>query len=523
MIPPAYRFAPAESVFRPAPASTLVPQTSAAGRRPVSVGLIVIVAALALTAQAQLQGAVIAVAALGFPLLLLISWARAGALTALPRWTVGLTAVLAIGIALGWVLLTGDLVVREAGSAFDAGSAGRRVLRDGLGVAEGGAVLMLLPVSGVALLWRSRRDIRDGFVLGALGALVFTAAATLTRLAPQLRTPPLASDQPVPGLLVEAAVRGVAVPMTAACAGALVGAALWSAGESRARASIGVSVCAAAVLAVYALVGRADIDGVPQLLVLSWHVGMAVFALIAVRAGLQWAVRHGVPVSRSAPTAAGRPRPARPLTTWLTAITGVAALFVGLQAVVVRPAPRYDCPPDCGRPPTGAPVSANPRFSPPGGQYSVAYPGPGGDFVVTTDTTGVTARFTAGDGGTMRLTGEPAAGRTAEQVAEDFLAAKVPTARRAYEIPNAKLGFQPGYGVVADVPASGLEPANGRRRVVVIAAVKNDFALIGGGIGPYRQFGPDSGPGRPSPANVAIAEEMGRYVNSFMWASDPPR
>ncbi len=523
MIPPAYCFAPTESVFRPAPASTLVPEGSAAVRRLVDAGLILIVVALALAAQAQLQGAVIAVAALGLPLLLVISWSRAGELSGLPRWAVGLTVVLAVGIAVGWVLLTGDLVVREAGSAFDAGSAGRRVLRDGLGVAEGGALLMLLPVTGVALLWRSRRNARDGFILGALGALVFTAAATLTRLAPQLRTPPIASGQPVHWLLAEAAIRGVAVPMTAACAGALVGAALWAGGESRARATLGVSACAAAVLVFYVVVGRADIEGVPQVLVLAWHIAMAVSALIAVRAGLQWAVRHGAWTSRPVRPGPGRTTPARPLTTWLTVIAAVSALFVGLQALVVRPAPRYECPPDCGRPPSGTPVSANPRFSPPGGQYSVAYPGPGGDFAVTTDATGVTARFTDGDGGTMRLTGEPAAGRTAEQVAEEFLAAKVPTARRAYEIPNAKLGFQPGYGIVADVPPSGLETGTGRRRAVVIVAVKNDFALIGGGIGPYRQFGPDSGPGRPSPANVQIAEEMGRYVNSFMWAGDPPR
>ena len=32
--------------------------------------------------------------------------------------------------------MTGDLVIRETGTAFDAGIAGDRVLRDGLGVAE---------------------------------------------------------------------------------------------------------------------------------------------------------------------------------------------------------------------------------------------------------------------------------------------------------------------------------------------------------------------------------------------------
>ena len=49
------------------------------------------------------------------------------------------------------------------------------------------------------------------------------------------------------------------------------------------------------------------------------------------------------------------------------------------------------------------------------------------------------------------------------------------------------------------------------------------LALIAAAYGPYHQFGPKFGPGRPSPANVEIAQDMGRYVNSFQWRGDPPR
>jgi hypothetical protein len=41
--------------------------------------------------------------------------------------------------------------------------------------------------------------------------------------------------------------------------------------------------------------------------------------------------------------------------------------------------------------------------------------------------------------------------------------------------------------------------------------------------GPYRQFTPTFGPGPPSPANLQIAQDMGKYVNSFTWRGDPPR
>jgi hypothetical protein len=59
-------------------------------------------------------------------------------------------------------------------------------------------------------------------------------------------------------------------------------------------------------------------------------------------------------------------------------------------------------------------------------------------------------------------------------------------------------------------------------RMVVIVAAKNDVALIASAFGPFHQFGPDFGPGRPSPANLQIAQDMGRYVNSFEWTGRSP-
>ena len=147
-------------------------------------------------------------------------------------------------------------------------------------------------------MWRSRREILDGFVIGVLSASVFTAAATLTRLAPQFTTAPVARSQPVQWLFFEAAVRGVTVPLTAACAGGLVGIALWF-HRSRAdspltgwKMPVALALVAVTVLGVYAAVGWADIEGVSQLYVLSWHVAMALVALIGLRIGLQVALLH---------------------------------------------------------------------------------------------------------------------------------------------------------------------------------------------------------------------------------------
>ena len=55
---------------------------------------------------------------------------------------------------------------------------------------------MLVPAVVVRLLRPPTRESLDGFMIGALGALTFTAAATLTRLAPQFATGMVPRDRP---------------------------------------------------------------------------------------------------------------------------------------------------------------------------------------------------------------------------------------------------------------------------------------------------------------------------------------
>lgn len=184
---------------------------------------------------------------------------------------------------------------------------------------------------------------------------------------------------------------------------------------------------------------------------------------------------------------------------------------------------RYVCPPDCGRPPTGLPVATNPRFTAPDGSFSVSYPTPGAAYDVTLEPNGVTAVLTAGDGGTLRLFSQPAAGRNSQQIADTLLQDGFPDARFAYELPNATVGYHRGYGEVADFQPIGDSSQAARLRVIVIVAVKNDLALIAAAEGPFLQFSPGVGPGPPSPANLQIAQDMGKYVNSFTWRGDPPR
>ena len=213
----------------------------------------------------------------------------------------------------------------------------------------------------------------------------------------------------------------------------------------------------------------------------------------------------------------------RVLLLWISAIAVIALALVGVTMMISKPPVRYACPPDCGRPPTGTPVEINPRFTAPDGSFSVSYPAESAAYKVATKPNGITADLLAGDGGTMQLFSEPAGNRSPEQIAKDLIKKTFPDTRTAYKIPNAMVGYNPGYGEAADCWPQGSNASYMKMRVLVMVAVKNDLALVAAAVGPFRQFGPDSGSGKPSGANLQIALDMGKYVNSFAWRGDPAR
>ncbi len=228
-----------------------------------------------------------------------------------------------------------------------------------------------------------------------------------------------------------------------------------------------------------------------------------------------------VPPGRYAAGGAARPRYVATLG-GLALVLGIAIAGGGVWDAVVADETTYACPPDCGRPPNSVPVAGLPRFAAPDGSFSVSYPAPGSDYEVSTAADGVTARMIAGDRGVLRLFSEPARGREAGQVVDELLARQFPKAEIAYQLPNAMAGYQPGYGVVATFRQPGVA-SRSDTRLVVVAAVKNDLALVALATGPYRRFSADFGPGPPSAANVEIAIDMGKYLESFSWRGDPPR
>ena len=598
--------APNESVLRPYLVSALLPHLPNRSRRPFRVTLIIAAIALIGFALLKLPAAGVTVAALGMPLLFVLYLRASGVGLDIPRISLILTAILGAGLGAAWVLVTGQLVARSYGVPMSVGLALNHLLQDGSSIPTLGMVLMVLPAVVMRLLPTESRESLDGFVIGALGALVFTAAATFTRLAPQFTTGLFAHVRPLKGLVVEAVLCGVTVPVTGAAAGGMVGILLWFSHPDRdrdhdhpGRVRGVLALLAAVALLAHAAVGVIDIVGLPQIWMLGLHLLITVLVLIALRIALQLALLHethdpinedqpllcihcemvvpdmafcpacGVAtrassresrrerrgVSRAQPvddspesgvvsaggsfelSYPGYALPAGsytapvlkpPRLNWLLGRWGIVitTVAVALAAVALALTPKiahYMCPPECGHPPTGNPVMALPRFTAPSGAFSVAYPAEGSAYTIATENAGVTATFTGGDGGVMQLFSEAARGRSARDIAKAAVKKSYPDATFAYEIPNAMVGYQPGYGEVADEWPQSSSAGYSRLRIIVMVAVKNDVALIAFATGPFREFGPDSGPGIPSGANLQLAQDMGKYVNSFQWSGDPSR
>ena len=585
--------APREHVLRPGVTGALFPHLSARRRMPFRFGLVLLLAGLVAFAMMRIVPVMLAIAALGPPVLFGIYLVSARLVSDLPRFWLPLIATVGAALGVGWARLAGRLIGTGFGLPIPLSGLHHAA---GVAAAVAGAILMVVPAVAARFLPASSRESLDGLAIGVAGALPFAAAATLTRLAAQFHSGVIPPTRPWSSVAVEAGLCGVAIPLTAAATGGVIGLALWLRPRPGRGSDARVALWSlgAGMLTIHAVVGGVDAAGLPQMAMLGLHLALSVAALLALRSAIQLSLLNEIPdpvsaepllcahcgqvvpdaafcaacgaatraSSRSSRRFRRRERPvpvgegtavpdlptgqrnypaaALPATrytapalrtpafvpvlgSWTAVIAAAAGVSVAVTAAITTPASPYLCPPQCGRPPHAAPVSVLPRFAPADDSFSVAYPAPDSAYDVTTGERAVTARFTAGDGGVMQMFSEPAEGRTPREIVLTALRKAYPDAAVAYEIPNAMVGYQRGFGAVADDwPQSSL--AGYRRiRLLVLGAVKNDLALVAFAVGPERAFRPGFGPGPPSGANLQLAMDMGKYVNSFRWRGDPPR
>ena len=138
-----------------------------------------------------------------------------------------LAAAVGVGLGVGWAWVAGFVFADGYGVALVADTGVGHTFCTRLAIPIGEALLMLTPALVVRVLGKSTRESLDGFLIGALGATAFTAAATVTLLAPQLAEGLVAEDRSLAGLIVEAGIQGVAMPLASVAVGGIFGVALW--------------------------------------------------------------------------------------------------------------------------------------------------------------------------------------------------------------------------------------------------------------------------------------------------------
>lgn len=503
--------------------TALFPALPPRSRTVFAIAFVGLIALTVATALSRWQPPLIAVVGLGLPTLMTAYLIEVRAVTRLTAAAVAATATCSVALGVAWAIGTEAAITREGADALGIPASTTRIVVTALAISVGFAVCLVVPVP-VIRVWRRRTaPALHGYLVGAVAATGFVASGTLTRLAPSFVGGIDAESTRSAGhLAIAALAEGVAVPVTAVAAAGAVGVSLWTTPRPAACSPLSPVCTGGVTVAAYAGLGLLDIAAV------SFAVEMTVYALLAVLAlvGLGLVLRAAQRAEAPEPVTPEEDRPRHARRSALGLAVAAAVLVAGSTAVsaaLTPPKPNYVCPPDCGRPPIAKPVSTNPRFTPATGEFSVSYPGEGTAYTATFEPNGVVLELVAGDGGVLRLFGEPAEGRSARDIAKQLVRDHYRDATFAYEIPNALVGYHLGYGEVADVFPTASVGEETRARVLVMVAVKNDYALVAAGAGPFREFSPDFGSGHPSGANFLLALDMGKYVNSFAWRGDPAR
>ncbi len=291
-----YAAAPAEHVLRLSVVSSLFPHLPHRSRAPFRIAVVVLAVALVVLAAVRLQAPMIAVAALGVPLLFQLYLQESDVYEDLPARLLGITALLGVAIGVGWALLTGHRISTAISTHLISGTQASGLWLDGILLPIVGGLLLLVPTFiAFAIKPPDIDESMDGFLIGSIGAVGFTAAATITRLWPQLETGIVARDRPVEGIVVEALLQGAAVPLTAASIGGVVGAALWVRRRTQmhfGRILASAKIMVPAALLAYLVLGLIDYWQPPQQTLLALHGVVAVLALLALRYGLHAVLLH---------------------------------------------------------------------------------------------------------------------------------------------------------------------------------------------------------------------------------------
>ncbi|AQT82680.1 hypothetical protein B1R94_09325 [Mycolicibacterium litorale] len=282
-----YAAAPGENVLQPSVVSTMFPHLPSRSRAAFRLVLGLVAVLLVVFSVLQWYIPMIAVAIFAPPILVALYLVETGLLSDLPRWVWILTAALGTCVGIAWAVLTSSIVAESYSLGLGAEVPTLRLIADAVAIPFGALLAIQVTAVLIRLIRPPVQETLHGFVIGVIGATMFTVATNIVRMVPKIGETTVTGDQPVPDLLLEAGVRGVAEPLTGLSLGGLVGAALWYVGQRRRGplliGGLGLLIGAAA----YSCVGIAQAYQLPLPLQFLVHVVFAVVAIVALRVGLQ--------------------------------------------------------------------------------------------------------------------------------------------------------------------------------------------------------------------------------------------
>jgi RsiW-degrading membrane proteinase PrsW (M82 family) len=292
-----YAAFPDEPIYRLSIASSLFPHLSHRSRDVFRVAIAWLAIILVVLAIAGLESPLIAVAAIGFPVLFelyVIEIGPYGEDVIVP--TLVILAV-GVGLGIGWAEIGGPYVQHDLLPILHPSLTTGRAFTAAVLVPVVGQLLMFVPVL-VFRAWRHTTESLDGFVIGAAGALGFTAAATVTELWSQV-TAGVVAHRPFVDIVSQALIRGIGVPLIAALATGLFGATLWMhrrSEDSPTQASglwlTSPVLAIVAALLVQVGLGYADIARLEQPVLVAVYLAAVVVFIVALRVGLHHVLLH---------------------------------------------------------------------------------------------------------------------------------------------------------------------------------------------------------------------------------------
>jgi RNA polymerase subunit RPABC4/transcription elongation factor Spt4 len=208
----------------------------------------------------------------------------------------------------------------------------------------------------------------------------------------------------------------------------------------------------------------------------------------------------------------------------LVSALGLLTVTLIVVALLATPGPAPSCSPlTCQGPPIGHPGQQQSAAGSSGTSgtlyksskgFTLRYPS---QPQVQTDSGGIdlTYGYVHGGTSTLEVAGGPAGGATAETAVEGVAASEFPDTRPTYELPDPWVGYQPAYGAAYSVQPASADGSTQTDQVVVVAAVRNGFAIIVLEEGALLPTVTSSSPffnGHPSPARVNMAYGFGDFI-----------